>query len=301
DAAAATAARDIDARAYTLGTNIAFAPGEYAPATRQGGGLLAHELAHVAQQSGVIRRKIRSDPQAPLSPFLGRKGVTGFVVTANTYEAAKGGAGNFEQELLVDMLASPRVFNVEGSTQIDAEKSLAAHLTARTGIVSFAGMKKYTFASVSGFKMNPQYYDVDPGTLSWRLKKGVDKQTAWDDLNVNPTLYAIGCAAATDLTLVGGSKGAKFEDKPSADESDWVAGEAGYITNAAYKQGADIGLLGENIIYVGGGQFWGHFSDNVTYKSLDDWKKTVAGWHGGGAAAAAKVDPKRELPMTGLL
>ncbi|MET0576358.1 MAG: DUF4157 domain-containing protein, partial [Mesorhizobium sp.] len=302
--AAIKAARDIDARAYTLGRNIAFAAGEFEPGTRRGGMLLAHELAHTVQQQAggsTIQRKLRSDPQAPLDNFLRKKGVTNFMVEGNTYEAPKGGALSFEQEMLIDMLSSPRAFNVEGGDEAAAGKSLNANLAARTGIVTFAAKKTYTFASVAGFKMNPQYYDVNPATRSWKVKQGVDKQTAWDDLNANPTEYAIGCAAATDLTQMGGSKGAKFEDKPSADETDWVAGESGYIVNTAFKQGADIGLLGENIIYVGGAQFWGHFSDDVTYKSLDGWKKTVAGWHGQGAPAAAKLDPKRELPMTGLL
>jgi hypothetical protein len=47
---AASAARAINARAFTLGRDIAFAPGEYAPETLAGRQLLAHELAHVAQQ-----------------------------------------------------------------------------------------------------------------------------------------------------------------------------------------------------------------------------------------------------------
>jgi hypothetical protein len=56
---AAQAAAAIGARAYTLGSGIAFAAGEYAPATAAGVRLLAHELAHVAQQSpGVIRRQV---------------------------------------------------------------------------------------------------------------------------------------------------------------------------------------------------------------------------------------------------
>jgi hypothetical protein len=47
---AARAAQSIDARAYTLGRDIAFAPGEYAPHTRPGMRLLAHELTHTVQQ-----------------------------------------------------------------------------------------------------------------------------------------------------------------------------------------------------------------------------------------------------------
>jgi hypothetical protein len=47
-------ARRFGARAYTLGTDIYFGPGEFAPQTRDGQRLLAHELAHVAQvRSGL--------------------------------------------------------------------------------------------------------------------------------------------------------------------------------------------------------------------------------------------------------
>jgi hypothetical protein len=40
----------LNARAFTIGTDIAFAPGEYRPGTLVGDALIAHELAHVVQQ-----------------------------------------------------------------------------------------------------------------------------------------------------------------------------------------------------------------------------------------------------------
>jgi hypothetical protein len=46
---AAAAARARGARAFTLGDDVFFAAGRYAPATPEGRWLLAHELAHVAQ------------------------------------------------------------------------------------------------------------------------------------------------------------------------------------------------------------------------------------------------------------
>jgi|GEM_PF-2050293 len=52
-AEAATAAQDIGASAYTIGSEIAFAAGEYAPHTAAGRTLLAHELTHVVQQRGL--------------------------------------------------------------------------------------------------------------------------------------------------------------------------------------------------------------------------------------------------------
>lgn len=51
DAGAADGARTVGARAYTIGRDIVFGAGEYAPASVKGKQLLAHELTHVAQQS----------------------------------------------------------------------------------------------------------------------------------------------------------------------------------------------------------------------------------------------------------
>lgn len=54
---AAASARSVNARAYTLGRDIVFGSGEYAPQTEEGRLLLAHELAHVVQQQpDVIQR-----------------------------------------------------------------------------------------------------------------------------------------------------------------------------------------------------------------------------------------------------
>ncbi|WP_316754621.1 eCIS core domain-containing protein [Streptomyces herbicida] len=55
DAGAATTALVRGAEAYTTGPDIVFAPGRYAPGTRAGDSLIAHELTHVAQQQGTTR------------------------------------------------------------------------------------------------------------------------------------------------------------------------------------------------------------------------------------------------------
>ena len=62
DASAAALAAQVNARAFTVGRNIAFASGEYAPrGTGESRRLLAHELAHVVQQGHArpqLQRKI---------------------------------------------------------------------------------------------------------------------------------------------------------------------------------------------------------------------------------------------------
>lgn len=58
DASAAASARAVGALAYTVGRDVVFAEGQYAPQSRAGRRLLAHELAHVVQQ-----RHMRGSPQ----------------------------------------------------------------------------------------------------------------------------------------------------------------------------------------------------------------------------------------------
>lgn len=52
DARAASAAKSVNARAFTLGHNVVFAAGEYSSDSSAGKKLFAHELTHVVQQNG---------------------------------------------------------------------------------------------------------------------------------------------------------------------------------------------------------------------------------------------------------
>ena len=64
DSRAAESARSVDARAYTVGKNVVFAAGEYAPEKKEGKQLLAHELTHVIQQGA-------SRPTSPAAKNIG--------------------------------------------------------------------------------------------------------------------------------------------------------------------------------------------------------------------------------------
>jgi hypothetical protein len=70
DARAAESACAVGARAYTVGENIVFGHDEYAPETREGKALIAHELAHtVQQQQGgpTVQRAVIDDVREKLS------------------------------------------------------------------------------------------------------------------------------------------------------------------------------------------------------------------------------------------
>jgi hypothetical protein len=60
---AARSARDLHAAAYTVGQHIVFAAGQYRPSSGDGRRLLAHELAHVVQQSQGARVSIQRQPE----------------------------------------------------------------------------------------------------------------------------------------------------------------------------------------------------------------------------------------------
>jgi hypothetical protein len=53
DNQAAQLSADLNARAFTVGRNVAFGASEYQPGTLAGDALIAHELAHVVQQGGA--------------------------------------------------------------------------------------------------------------------------------------------------------------------------------------------------------------------------------------------------------
>ena len=68
DERAGAATQQLRARAFTHGSDIVFAPGEYAPSTQGGRTLLAHELTHVVQQADASAGAVRQLQRAPAAP-----------------------------------------------------------------------------------------------------------------------------------------------------------------------------------------------------------------------------------------
>jgi len=66
DLQAAASASAVQARAYTVGSDLVFAAGQFAPATPSGRALLAHELTHVLQQR-------KGEPGGPQTSSLQRQ------------------------------------------------------------------------------------------------------------------------------------------------------------------------------------------------------------------------------------
>lgn len=97
---AADGARAVRARAYTVGRDIVFGSGEYKPATVEGQRLLAHELAHVVQQSGEdsdlgIQREASATAQTErVAGTLWAQDATGKALPPSLDDISQGGVGD---------------------------------------------------------------------------------------------------------------------------------------------------------------------------------------------------------------
>ena len=70
-ASAEQSAHDVNANAYTVGHNIVFGAGRFAPGTNEGQRLIAHELTHVVQQSGREGNRVgQGNGNRGLSPIF---------------------------------------------------------------------------------------------------------------------------------------------------------------------------------------------------------------------------------------
>jgi hypothetical protein len=71
DQPAAASAREVNALAYTVGRDLVFGDGQFAPHSPEGRRLIAHELAHVVQQAGAGARRgavLQRQPAPPRAP-----------------------------------------------------------------------------------------------------------------------------------------------------------------------------------------------------------------------------------------
>ena len=119
DSTAAGGALAVQARAYTVGRDIAFASGEYTPATPDGRRLLAHELVHVTQQNAgtnaVQRKTGEPAPEGPEAFADQRKRTdTNFAVKIGRRDAARiRKAGKLSIDDRQDLNAGLRFFEGE--------------------------------------------------------------------------------------------------------------------------------------------------------------------------------------------
>jgi outer membrane protein OmpA-like peptidoglycan-associated protein len=101
DSTSASSAQALSAHSFTLGNDIYFGTGRYAPRTPSGRALLGHELAHVVQQVGSASSGVRID-ESPEREREAEAAATEMVEGQGWARPGWTGAGGIQRKLVVD-------------------------------------------------------------------------------------------------------------------------------------------------------------------------------------------------------
>jgi hypothetical protein len=131
DPAAGESAHALYAKAYTVGSHIVFGPANFVPGTPEGRALLAHELAHVVQQTGGV-------PLASGAWAAASHPVTGTLTRVSPMVARDASQGEKALESKQD--EEPREDKYKGTLVSDVTISLARNRVGfRTGLGMILG------------------------------------------------------------------------------------------------------------------------------------------------------------------
>jgi hypothetical protein len=159
DGQAPDLANKLDARAFTIGQNIVFGANEYQPHSRDGQGLLAHELAHTVQQRNVDPKNVKhleiadrnsgieTEARAASTNVLAGQGVPGF--SSSGAVIAREGKDEKKDDSLEHVAEFYERLHLltDAGEMIGGEKSIVKDLGKPLGMVSnatnaAAGVKK---------------------------------------------------------------------------------------------------------------------------------------------------------------
>jgi hypothetical protein len=167
DAKATESAHAVNALAYTVGQDVVFGPGKYAPQAASGQRLLAHELSHVMQQNGsgpskILRRTpgSASEPEEASSLATGIAGTHKIVISGEPFDLA---------------VMTPRQSPEDPSAKYRkaAEEYLGSYPNLGGGLWAFiVKPAEGTYCSIGGNCLGWAYGtfdDNDPTTHVWEL------------------------------------------------------------------------------------------------------------------------------------
>lgn len=190
DVQADASARAVGAKAYTVGSDVVFASGAYAPHSHAGRQLMAHELAHVVQQ-GQGRTLLQRKQKAPAclvteahSPGKDQKAK----VLSNqeiAQDVSRRNALDTVGEAGVRVFSSPSWKDKEGPREIAAGTEVviakvvkAATVCKGTGAVhpTGSGFYKIVWGTASGYVFSPVLEDVEEAPAKPSLKIDLTQQ-----------------------------------------------------------------------------------------------------------------------------
>lgn len=125
--------KSINARAFTLGSDVYFRQGEFNTVSRRGKELLAHELVHTQQQKGGLKRQVqRNGVTKGVNDLLDFTGINSLVETGtDLYHYATDSEEEFEKYMQAQLAA--HIYELQVSTSPSLQFTAAYF-----GLISFA-------------------------------------------------------------------------------------------------------------------------------------------------------------------
>ena len=164
-AQASEIAQAVNARAFTVGREVVFGAGEYAPGTSEGKRLLAHELTHVMQQSQTSGSVNHAIPQ-PTIQRTAASCPTGWSTTVRA---------DHNRALSMIDVARRKLSSYNGTTPPEVKTALDAHFKASS--TGFAGWVNFNLLFLKSMASMASYDCEDTG--SWWCDSSALAKTFW--------------------------------------------------------------------------------------------------------------------------
>ena len=167
DALAADSANAVNANAWTVGQDIAFAAGRYQPSTPEGQTLLAHELAHTVQQRGLQRSSTDGVSLEGGAEYERLEREAERAAASVMAGSARTGAGVATRPTLSRKSKDDptiRDAKSKGKTGKTATSALGTHAVVSTNVFeSAAAAPKEDSGSIAEFQVTPFYVPASKG------------------------------------------------------------------------------------------------------------------------------------------
>lgn len=181
DQVASQSAEAVAAQAYTVGADIVFGAGRYAPASRDGQRLLAHELTHVQQQSGPASMLFRK-PTDKVKPSTDKAPLA----AASAYPEWKPADAVVELRWLK---ANDWEITLSGRTSLESAQAMlwpkwkpsTVTMKLNVALIDPVEMGRFTMSGLEGFHL--EY--MEPSIAAIFRERGVV-----DDMKDSPELVA---------------------------------------------------------------------------------------------------------------
>jgi Domain of unknown function (DUF4157)/The BURPS668_1122 family of deaminases len=139
DSRATTLSSDLNARAFTIGTDVAFASGEYQPGTLVGDALIAHELAHVMQQREASTDSLQEKGDDNVGAWEEDADVSAVSAVASIWGGARRGFANIGRAAIPALKSGLRLQRCSQKVK-RCPKGYSWRVQSATGMGSFGSL-----------------------------------------------------------------------------------------------------------------------------------------------------------------